>query len=197
MIIGPSWVMTGMRGFEYCPWGLQSSPQKENEDHVLDMVPIGLTCSRCFSFILPQNRHPERSASQIHRVTQRLWRGVEGPRRCLFYPRCSELLTTEARQHDLLRYALDGVHLFMHCSHLPSPSLCEHFELEPAVKKAPSSMGKISIAEVLRLRATSAASRDESVRRFAQDDDSVGELTKQRPLCGSRGALQIPRLRSG
>src|SRR5271170_7684855 len=40
---------------------------------------------------LPQNRHPERSASQIDRVTQRLWRGVEGPRRCLFYPCCSEL----------------------------------------------------------------------------------------------------------
>ena len=34
-------------------------------------------------------------------------------------------------------------------------------------------MGEISIAGVLRLRATSAASRDRSVRRFAQDDDSV------------------------
>ena len=39
-------------------------------------------------------------------------------------------------------------------------------------------MGKISIAEVLRLRATSAVSRDNSVRRFAQDDDFVGVLTK-------------------
>jgi hypothetical protein len=39
---------------------------------------------RGFSSKLPQNRHPERSASQIYRVTQRLWRGVEGPRRCLF-----------------------------------------------------------------------------------------------------------------
>jgi hypothetical protein len=28
---------------------------------------------------LPQGRHPERSASQIYRVTQRLWRGVEEP----------------------------------------------------------------------------------------------------------------------
>ena len=27
----------------------------------------------------PQNRHPERSASQMDRVTQRLWRGVEEP----------------------------------------------------------------------------------------------------------------------
>src|ERR1700691_1030710 len=45
-------------------------------------------------------------------------------------------------------------------------------------RKAPSSMGKISTAEVLRLRATSAASRDKSVRRSAQDDDLVGVLTK-------------------
>jgi hypothetical protein len=40
-------------------------------------------------------------------------------------------------------------------------------------------MGKISAAEVLRLRATSAMSRDQSVRRFAQDDDSVGVSTKK------------------
>jgi hypothetical protein len=41
-------------------------------------------------------------------------------------------------------------------------------------RKALSSMGKLSIAEVLRLRATSAVPRDQSVRRSAQDDDSVG-----------------------
>jgi hypothetical protein len=29
--------------------------------------------------VLSQNRHPERSASPIDRVTQRLWRGVEEP----------------------------------------------------------------------------------------------------------------------
>ena len=34
-------------------------------------------------------------------------------------------------------------------------------------------MGKISAAEVLRLRATSAVLSNRSVRRFAQDDDSV------------------------
>ena len=33
----------------------------------------------------------ERSASPIDRVTQRLWRGVEGPRRCLIYTCCWEL----------------------------------------------------------------------------------------------------------
>jgi hypothetical protein len=30
---------------------------------------------------LPQGRHPERSASQIYRLTEGLWRAVEGPRR--------------------------------------------------------------------------------------------------------------------
>jgi len=51
---------------------------------------IGFHLALCVSNS-PQNRHPERSASQIYRVTQRLWRGVEGPRRCLSYPGCSEL----------------------------------------------------------------------------------------------------------
>jgi len=45
-------------------------------------------------------------------------------------------------------------------------------------RKAPSSMGKISIAGVLRLRAPSAVSHDKAVRRFAQDDDLVGVLKK-------------------
>jgi hypothetical protein len=44
-------------------------------------------------FILnsPQRRHPERSASRTYRVTLCLERGVEGPRRCLSDPCCSEL----------------------------------------------------------------------------------------------------------
>src|SRR5271156_2064017 len=50
-----------------------------------------------FFLKLPQNRHPERSASQTDCVPQRLWRGVEGPRRCLSYPRCSELFNHRAR----------------------------------------------------------------------------------------------------
>jgi hypothetical protein len=35
------------------------------------------------AFNLPQSRHPERSAAQNYRITDGLWRGVEGPRRCL------------------------------------------------------------------------------------------------------------------
>ena len=53
--------------------------------------PISANLSRVFFFKLPQNRHPERSAAQIDRVTRRLWRGVEGPRRCFIYPCRSEL----------------------------------------------------------------------------------------------------------
>ena len=41
--------------------------------------PISANLSRVFFFKLPQNRHPERSASQMDRVIQRLWRGVEEP----------------------------------------------------------------------------------------------------------------------
>ena len=33
--------------------------------------------------VLPQNRHPERSASQTYRFIEDLRRGVEGPRGCL------------------------------------------------------------------------------------------------------------------
>jgi hypothetical protein len=47
--------------------------------------------------------------------------------------------------------------------------------------KAPSSMGKISIPGVLRLRATSAPSRDKSVRRSAQDDDFAGVSKEKHP----------------
>jgi hypothetical protein len=88
----------------------------------------------------------------------------------------------------------------MHCNHLPSPSLCKVCGGPPGTGfgggKAPNSMGRVSIAGVLRLRAPSAVSRDPSVRRCAQDDDSVGELTERRPLGWRRGAPQIPRLPS-
>jgi hypothetical protein len=70
-------------------------------------------------FVLPQNRHPERSASQIDRLTLRLWRAVEGPRRCLFHPCCSELFghrsptTTKVlsfRPHHRFRNTLRTLH---------------------------------------------------------------------------------------
>jgi hypothetical protein len=48
-----------------------------------------------------------------------------------------------------------------------------------SVEKVRAAWDKISTAGVLRLRATSAVSRDKSVRRSAQDDDFVGVLTKK------------------
>ena len=57
-----------------------------------------------------QNRHPERSASQIYRMTQRLWRGVEGPRRCLSYPCCSELFNHRSPQSLRRAGVEDGTH---------------------------------------------------------------------------------------
>ena len=41
-------------------------------------------CTRNRKFFNPrQNRHPERSAARIYPISNGLWRGVEGPRRCL------------------------------------------------------------------------------------------------------------------
>jgi hypothetical protein len=138
-------------------------------------VPSALGCLGCFSSILPQNRHPERSASQIDRVTQRLGRGVEGPRRHLIYPCCSELFNHRARSGFSL-----GPRKPRTC-YVPVTIKCVSQQIllsRFGGRKAPSSMGKLSAAEVLRLRAPSAVSRDQSVRRSAQDDDSVGVLTK-------------------
>jgi hypothetical protein len=58
-------------------------------------------------------------------------------------------------------------------------------------------MGKLSTAEVLRLRATSAVSGNKSVGRSAQDDDFVGILTKnilpKLALMGLRPGLSSAR----
>jgi hypothetical protein len=146
--------------------------------------------------VLPQNRHPERSASPIDRVIHRLWRGVEGSRRCLSYPCCSELFDHRPRHSFFLgprtRNLLAScyvrrLHLHsrrphrhaLHWRHQQTVSPSQQILLSGlGGRKAPSSMGKISSAEVLRLRAASGVSRDQSVRRSAQDDDFMGVLTK-------------------
>ena len=46
----------------------------------------------------PLNRHPERSASQIGRVTQRLRRGVEGPRGSYPVDAARSFLAIQARE---------------------------------------------------------------------------------------------------
>ena len=66
----------------------------------LPMLLVGMFCSKD-----PQNRHPERSASQMGPVTQRWWRGVEGPRQRLidpllllaFQPQGRQCLSLESR----------------------------------------------------------------------------------------------------
>jgi hypothetical protein len=136
--------------------------------------------------VLPQNRHPEQSASPIDRAAQSLGRGVEGPRRCLSSP----MLFEAFNRRSLTMESVAIRTCFMKAVAGPPAAGFGGW-------KAPNSMSTISTADVLRLRAPSSVSRDQSVRRFAQDDDSVGELTERRPLCGSRGALQVPRLRSG
>jgi len=52
----------------------------------------------------------------MDRVTQRLWRGVEGPRRGLITHAARSFSTTEARQQDPLRYALDGHGYIFSCT---------------------------------------------------------------------------------
>ena len=48
-----------------------------------DLLCAPVPAQRSPPLVLPQNRHPERSASQTFRLTVDLRRGVEGPRGCL------------------------------------------------------------------------------------------------------------------
>jgi len=106
--------------------------------------------------VLPQNRHPERSAARIDRVTQRFWRGAEGPRRRLSYPCCSEFFNHEPEPGPLPVHETSTVTIQCESQRI----LFSGFR----GRKAQSSIGKITTAEILRLRATSAMARDKSVR---------------------------------
>jgi hypothetical protein len=77
--------------------------------------------------------------------------------------------------------AMSGGHIYILSSHTGTLYAGRILLLGLGGRKAPNSMGKISTAGVLRLRATSALSRDKSVRRSAQDDDFVGVLKKNIP----------------
>jgi hypothetical protein len=116
--------------------------------------PISDNSFRVFLVNLPQTRHPERSAAQIDRVTQRLWRGVEGPRRCLSYPCCSELFNHRARhgffsgaenQKLLASRYVRRLHLhsrqpYRHALHWRSPANC--ISVSYNIKKV---RGKVSV----------------------------------------------------
>jgi hypothetical protein len=47
-----------------------------------DLFEFSAHLNRVF-FTRPKKRHPERSAAQPHPIMDGVWRGVEGPRRCL------------------------------------------------------------------------------------------------------------------
>src|SRR5260370_36815313 len=82
--------MTQSWGF-HAPW---KSPVGTTEKGT---VPQALTYLGCFSPNLPQNRHPERSASQIYRVVQR-WARSRRTSRGAYSPHAvGTLSTTEAR----------------------------------------------------------------------------------------------------
>jgi hypothetical protein len=86
--------------------------------------------------VLPKNRHPERSASHIYRVIQRLERGVEGPRRCFVYLCCSELFTTELPPGKLITV--------FPCGREAGTCVSQQILLSGFCgQKAPSSTGKI------------------------------------------------------
>jgi hypothetical protein len=99
--------------------------------------PISANLFRMFFVKLPQNRHPERSASQIDRVVQGLVAAEsKDPGGAYLTQAVRSFSTTEARQQDLLRYALDGhgLHLFMDCNHLPFPGVSKFLVFGPREK---------------------------------------------------------------
>jgi hypothetical protein len=61
------------------------SPQKKMSSREPVTFSIFSCFLRSYNRMLspPQSRHPERSAARIYRITDGLWRAVEGPRRCL------------------------------------------------------------------------------------------------------------------
>jgi hypothetical protein len=63
------------------------------------------TQPECFSE-LPQDRHPERSASRIYRLTEGLQRVVEGPRRCLLADAIRSFPATNYKENQKKSQAL-------------------------------------------------------------------------------------------
>jgi hypothetical protein len=61
---------------------------------------LALTCSEYFSLKLPQKRHPERSASQLYRVTQRSGAESKDPGGADLTHAARSFSTTQAREQD-------------------------------------------------------------------------------------------------
>jgi len=146
--------------------------------------------------VLSQNRHPERSASQVDCVTQSWWRGVEEP----------VLSEVEGTSAVLILPMLLGAFqppvshrgtCYVRRLHLPSchtgtlyidvtgnlhlrvmSGFCGRNLRAACENQEPPRFLRLRSGQALRLRATSAVSRGQSVRRSTQDDESVGVLTK-------------------
>ena len=77
-------------------------PQSRRDMKLPRTTPISATLFGCFSSNSPQNRHPERSASPIYRVTQRLWaRKSKDLEDAHLTHAARTFSTTEARERDL------------------------------------------------------------------------------------------------
>src|ERR1700722_20147225 len=72
-----------------------------------DLYVFSAYLTGCFS-VPSQIRHPERSAVQIYRTTNYLWRGVEGPRRCLLAHAVRSFPTTNYKPNLKKSQALSG-----------------------------------------------------------------------------------------
>jgi hypothetical protein len=78
---------------------------------------MALTCLGCFSLKPPQKRHPERSASQIYRVTQRLVARSRRTPRVLISPMLFGAFRPPKPENGiLLRYPLDGHGYIFSCT---------------------------------------------------------------------------------
>jgi hypothetical protein len=123
--------------------------------------PIGTNIRDGFSSKLPRNRHPERSASRISLVNS-VWARSRRTPTTLFLSMVFEPFYHPGPKHDS-----------------PFGSLCSLTRRAGLrAGKGTNGVGKVSSPGVLRLRARSVVSCDESARRFAQDDDFVGVLKK-------------------
>jgi hypothetical protein len=71
-------------------------------------VPPAPTQRSPFRWFPPQDRHPERSASPIYRMIQRLCAESKDLGGAHFTHAVRSFSTTEAGQQDRLRWALDG-----------------------------------------------------------------------------------------
>ena len=133
---------------------------------------------------LPQGRHPERSASQIYRLTEGLWRAVEGPRRCLL---------------------AGALHSFPATEIMKEIKKVTSSERSRGICSAPFSQTKVPASELAAVVARLFLSYLGYPSMPWLTRDWLGSRSRQTGAASSlagafvweKGALQIPRLRSG